>query len=302
MKYNVLISAWLSSFRLKTLSLAISTILIGNALACWQNHFNLLIFILTLFTATLLQILSNLANDYGDTIKGSDSVRIGPKRGIHQGLITPKQLQKALIINVILCAFFGTSLLIIACQNQLSFIVLSLIGITSIIAAITYTIGRKPYGYIGLGDVSVLTFFGLVSVIGSYYLQTNQFEFFLIFPSLATGLLSVAVLNINNLRDYCSDKKNNKKTLVVLIGFNRGKHYHVCLLAIALTLFSLFSLLYLQSYWGWLFLLVLPFTFRFIIKIHRATINSEDITSLLLPMIKIVVLTNLLYSIGIILS
>lgn len=293
---------WIITLRLKTLPLALSAILVGNALAYWQQKFNLTILLLSLITASLLQILSNIANDYGDAINGSDSAdRIGPTRAIQLGMITLKQLKKALWINVLLCVIFGIGLLIIACNNINELLGFLLLGLISIIAAITYTVGKHPYGYIGFGDLSVLVFFGLVSVIGSYYLQTKSLPVFLILPAVGCGLLSVAVLNINNLRDLESDRKHNKQTLAVLMGKKVGCFYHLLLLLLSLSFLCIFSLWYLKTIWGYLFLLTLPLFFlhcRAVLQFHSA----KDAAPLLLQMIGLTLMTNLFYCLGIILS
>jgi 1,4-dihydroxy-2-naphthoate octaprenyltransferase len=153
---------WMISLRPKTLVLSLSAILMGNALAYWQQSFDLSIMLLSIITASLLQILSNLANDYGDAVKGSDQQNLlGHKRGLQLGLITLEQLKIALWITVILCIMSGLVLLVLACNNYQQLLIFVLLGLGAIIAAITYTIGKKPYGYIGLGDLSVLIFFWL---------------------------------------------------------------------------------------------------------------------------------------------
>ena len=293
---------WIISLRPKTLVLSLSAILMGNALAYWEGSFDLLIMLLSIITASLLQILSNLANDYGDAIKGSDDQNLsGHKRGLQLGLITLNQLKKALWINTFLCIVFGLILINFACNNIYELLSFILLGLLSIIAAITYTVGKKPYGYIGLGDLSVLIFFGLVSVIGSYYLQTKTLSMLIILPALGCGLLSVAVLNINNLRDIDSDRMNHKRTLVVLMGKELGRVYHLLLLVISLCSFSLFAYSYLQTCWSWLFMLCLPLLIRHIYAVFQFK-TTKDAFPLLLQMVKLALLINLLYCLGIILS
>ena len=167
----------------------------------------------------MLQILSNLANDYGDAVKGSDKPdRIGPLRGMQKGVITPQQMKRALIVTVALICLFGLALLCAAWQSVGDFIGFLALGGLSIVAAITYTVGTRPYGYIGLGDISVLVFFGWLSVLGSWYLQAHNVEAAIFLPATACGLLATAVLNINNLRDIDSDRQNGKNTLAVRLG------------------------------------------------------------------------------------
>lgn len=294
--------AWLESLRLKTLPLALSGIILGSALAYWHHHFSWLIMFFSLFTATLLQILSNLANDYGDMKKGSDDPnRIGPLRGMQKGLISPSQMKKALILTAVLSIISGLCLLFLSCHTLSDFIGFLFLGLLSIIAAITYTVGIKPYGYRGLGDISVLLFFGLLAVIGVYYLQTKSFQFFLLLPALGSGLLSVAVLNVNNLRDIENDQKAGKNTIVVRLGPIKGRYYHVTLLLLAFLLISLFVAIKLSGLFAWSFIIVLPLVVK---HIHYVIthLNATAMRPMLVEMVKIAILTNLLLSIGIISS
>ncbi|MCX8575114.1 MULTISPECIES: 1,4-dihydroxy-2-naphthoate polyprenyltransferase [unclassified Gilliamella] len=293
---------WIISLRLKTLPLSLCAILVGNALAYWQQQFDYRIMLLSISTASLLQILSNLANDYGDAVKGSDKCNItAHTRGIQLGLITLKQLKIALIINIICCILSGLCLLHVACNNRYELFSFILLGLLSIIAAITYTIGNKPYGYSGFGDLSVLIFFGLVGVIGSYYLQTKSLSNLIILPALGCGLLSVAVLNINNLRDIDSDRNCHKRTLVVLMGQTKARFYHLFLIVTAFILLALFASHQLHTIWRWLFLITLPLFIYHIYAVFRFKV-AKDAIPLLLQMVKLALFTNLLYCLGIILN
>ena len=227
--------AWLESLRPKTLPLAFAAIIVGTTLAWWQGHFDPLVAGLALVTAGLLQILSNLANDYGDAVKGSDKPdRIGPLRGMQKGVITQAQMKRALIITVVLICLSGLALVTVASKTTSDFIGFLVLGLLAIIAAITYTVGTRPYGYIGLGDISVLVFFGWLSVMGSWYLQAHTVIPALFLPATACGLLATAVLNINNLRDIDSDRENGKNTLAVRLGPVNARRYHAFLLIGAL--------------------------------------------------------------------
>ncbi|VYU81461.1 1,4-dihydroxy-2-naphthoate polyprenyltransferase [Metakosakonia massiliensis] len=294
--------AWLESLRPKTLPLAFAAIITGTTLAWWQGFFDPLVAILALTTAGLLQILSNLANDYGDAVKGSDKPdRIGPLRGMQKGAISLAQMKRALILTIALSCISGLLLLLAATQTLADFMGFVALGVLSIIAAITYTIGKRPYGYMGLGDVSVLVFFGWLSVIGSWYLQTHMLMPAVILPATACGLLATAVLNINNLRDIESDRQNGKITLVVRLGAVNARRYHACLLAGALLCLALFNLLSLQNVWGWLFLLAAPLLF----KQARYVLRERDpraMPPMLERTVKGALLTNLLFVVGIFLS
>ncbi len=294
--------AWLESLRPKTLPLAFSAIVVGTALAWWQGYFDPLVALMALVTAGLLQILSNLANDYGDAVKGSDKPdRIGPLRGMQKGAITLAQMKRALIITIALSCISGLVLVALACQNMADFIGFLVLGCLSIIAAITYTMGNRPYGYIGLGDVSVLIFFGWLSVMGSWYLQAHTLIPAIILPATACGLLATAVLNINNLRDIDSDRQNGKNTLVVRLGPVNARRYHVCLLMGALACLALFNLISLRSPWGWLFILAAPL----LVRQARYVMRERDplaMRPMLERTVKGALLVNLLFVIGIILS
>jgi 1,4-dihydroxy-2-naphthoate octaprenyltransferase len=294
--------AWLESLRPKTLPLAFSAIIVGTALAWWQGHFNPLVALLALVTAGLLQILSNLANDYGDAVKGSDKPdRIGPLRGMQKGAITQEQMKRALIITVALICLSGLALLFTAYESMADFIGFLVLGCVSIIAAITYTVGTRPYGYIGLGDISVLIFFGWLSVMGSWYLQAHTLEALTFLPATACGLLAAAVLNINNLRDITSDRENGKNTLAVRLGPVNARRYHLGLLMGAPLCLALFNLLALHSLWGWLFILTVPLLIkqaRFVMSHH----DPVDMRPMLERTVKAALLTNLLFVVGIVLS
>lgn len=294
--------AWLESLRPKTLPLAFSSIVVGTALAWWQGHFDATVAALALITAGLLQILSNLANDYGDAVKGSDKPdRIGPLRGMQKGAITQAQMKRALMVTVTLICLSGLALLFTAYQTMGDFIGFLVLGVLSIVAAITYTVGTRPYGYIGLGDVSVLIFFGWLSVIGSWYLQAHSLSAEIILPATACGLLATAVLNINNLRDIDSDRENGKNTLAVRLGPVGARRYHVCLLAGTLLCLALFNLFSLQSLWGWLFILAAPL----LLKQARYVMNEREpvaMRPMLERTVKGALLTNVLFILGIVLS
>lgn len=297
-----LTQAWLESLRPKTLPLAFAAIVVGTVLAWWQGYFDPLVAALALITAGLLQILSNLANDYGDAIKGSDKPdRIGPLRGMQKGAISLGQMKRALIVVIVLSCVSGLGLVSAATQTMADFVGFLALGGLSIIAAITYTVGKRPYGYQGLGDISVLTFFGWISVMGSWYLQAHTLIPAIFLPATACGLLATAVLNINNLRDIDSDRENGKHTLVVRLGPVNARRYHAGLLAGALLCFALFNLISLHSLWGWLFLLAAPLLF----KQARYVLHERDpraMPPMLERTVKGALLTNLLFVLGIILS
>lgn len=294
--------AWIESLRPRTLPLALASIITGSALAAWMNHFQWDIAVMALLTAALLQILSNLANDYGDAIKGSDTeTRIGPNRGMQKGLINQAQMKRALIIVIILTVASGIGLIALACKKPEDIVGFLILGLLAIIASITYTVGKKPYGYMGLGDISVLIFFGWLSVAGTYYLQAGTFDSVVMLPATACGLLATAVLNINNLRDIDNDRMNGKNTLAVRLGPIWARRYHFMLLAGALLCLILFASFDLRSWSGWLFILAVPLLYRHAMYVlHEPT--AVAMRPMLEQMVKSALLTNILFAIGVVLS
>ncbi len=294
--------AWLESLRPKTLPLGLIAIVTGSALAYWTGHFELPIALLAILTAGTLQILSNLANDYGDAVKGTDTEeRLGPLRGMQKGVIPPAQMKKALIINVIISCVSGIALIIVACKKPEDAIGFLVMGLLAIVAAITYTVGKRPYGYMGLGDISVLIFFGWLSVIGTYYLQANAFNIVTLLPATACGLLSVAVLNINNMRDLENDIQAGKNTLAVRLGASGSRIYHTCVIAIAIICLIVFTLVYMHRWTAWLFLLAVPMLLLHIKRVN-ADLSGEAMRPLLEHMVKAALLTNILFSLGLVLE
>ncbi len=231
------IKPWLQAFRLRTLPLAIGAITMGAFAANIAGVFRADVYVLCLLTAILLQILSNLANDYGDFKKGTDNdKRVGPKRALQSGIISEKAMFNAVILFSAACLVCGLLLLWVSFgtfgnwQTWAMFVV----GLAAIAAAIKYTVGKSAYGYSGLGDVFVFIFFGLVSVGGTYFLMAKTIEIQLLLPAICFGCLSVGVLNINNLRDITNDKASNKITLAVKLGRVRTQYYHLLLLLVSI--------------------------------------------------------------------
>lgn len=255
---------WIAAFRLKTLPLALSNTIMGSALAAGEDKFRWSIFSLAALTTILLQIMSNMANDYGDFVNGKDTAeRIGPKRMVQSGEITPKTMLQGIIIIGIFTAISGLALILVGTVgiDITNILIFGVLGIAAIVAAIKYTVGKNPYGYRGLGDIFVFIFFGLVGVIGTYFLHTQSFSWDLLLPASAMGFLSTGVLNMNNLRDYEADKNANKKTIVVSMGPQKAKLYHLFLVGGAISLAVIYTVINYKSPWQWLFLLSFPMLF-----------------------------------------
>ncbi len=246
------IKAWLSAARLRTLPLSISGILVGSAYAYLTAasysslHYKLdidlslsrivTITALALLTTLGFQVLSNFANDYGDGVKGTDNKeRLGPMRAVQSGIITPAQMKKAVIITAIFSLIAAISLIYysLGLEQMVPFLVFLVLGIAAVWAAIKYTVGDNAYGYSGLGDLFVFVFFGPVSVFGVFYLIIQEINYLLIFPSICIGLLSVAVLNLNNMRDIDNDHLSGKNTIVVKLGLEKAKKLHSFIVTIA---------------------------------------------------------------------
>lgn len=248
------IKAWIAAARLRTLPLSVSGIIVGASLGntisnqtsldlpftgnssahIWQSG----IFWLAILVTIGFQVLSNFANDFGDGVRGTDAKRQGEKRMVASGIISPKQMKIGMIITGVITFFLATILIFIAFRNEnliISFVFFNL-TIVSIVAAVKYTVGKKAYGYSGLGDIFVFLFFGFLSVLGSYYLFTHDLQWQLLLPATAIGCFSTAVLNLNNMRDIENDATAGKNTLAVKLGIQKAKKYHAFLL-----LFGMFS-------------------------------------------------------------
>ncbi|SIQ76200.1 1,4-dihydroxy-2-naphthoate octaprenyltransferase [Maribacter ulvicola] len=230
------VKAWLNAARLRTLPLSISGILVGTGMAAYQGMTNVYIFILAILTTIGLQVTSNFANDYGDGVKGTDGDdRVGPKRALQSGLLTAGQLKSGIYWSILINVILIVSLIVTSfgLKDMLYPIVFLLLGAFAIWAAIKYTVGKSAYGYNGLGDVFVFIFFGLVSVLGTLFLYLKTITFLAILPAVSVGLLSVGVLNLNNMRDIKSDAAVGKNTIVVKMGLLNAKKYHYMLLLLS---------------------------------------------------------------------
>lgn len=284
------ISIWISSMRLRTLPLSISGIILASCFAEYNGCFNWQICILAILATISFQILSNLANDYGDGIKGTDNNdRLGPERAIQSGKISPDDMFQAIKINVLISIALSFFLIFSAfgVKHFLLTILFFALGIAAVVSAIRYTVGTNAYGYKGLGDVYVFLFFGLVSVIGCYVLYAKTIHHVVFLPACTIGLLSVAVLNLNNMRDIASDKAANKVTLVVKLGIENAKKYHVALIISAIFLSALFGILYYTS-----ILNLIYFVTYIPLGVHIIKVIKNTDSKLLDPELKKVALTT----------
>jgi len=266
------VKLWISSMRLRTLPLSISGIILASCFAAYNGFFQWNICILSILATLSFQILSNLANDYGDGIKGTDNnERIGPERAIQSGEISPEKMFNAIRISILISISLAFMLIFVSFGVKYFWLTLIffLLGIASIVAAIRYTVGNNAYGYNGFGDVFVFLFFGLVSVIGGYVLYAKQIDHVVFLPACVIGLLSASVLNLNNMRDMISDEKSNKITLAVILGPKKVKIYHLVLIGLAMFLSTLFGILYYTSPYNLIFTLAyIPLIIHFI-KVYK---------------------------------
>lgn len=284
---------WISAARLRTLPLSIAGILAGTGMAVRQGFFNPTILIFALLTTLGLQVLSNFANDYGDGVKGTDNEdRVGPMRALQSGIISDREMKNAMIITSIITMIFAGILIFSAFEKEELFNVFLffVLGILAVIAAIKYTVGKTAYGYRGLGDIFVFLFFGLLSTVGSYFLYTKMLNSSIWIIASIIGLLSTAVLNLNNMRDRKSDQKAGKFTLVVKLGAEKAKKYHFSLILFSFVL----SMIYLTNHTNYLnWFILIAFIPLFI---HLKVVRENKIPENLDPELKKVALSTVLFA------
>ena len=285
--------AWLYAFRLRTLPLAFSSIITGSFIA-YHHSFSWTILGLAVLTTLLLQILSNLANDYGDSEKGTDNDdRIGPKRAVQAGILSFSEIKGAIVLFSLLCLVSGSALIRFSLGGQdIRSLIFLLLGISAIAAAIKYTVGKGAYGYFGMGDIFVMIFFGLVGVAGSYYLQSHEFHWSVLLPGIAIGCFATGVLNLNNMRDRISDEKAGKITVVVKMGAHNAKIYHTVLLIAGWVSIIGFTILHYHSPLSFTFILAAPLFWRNIIAIWKVS-DPKDFD----PYLKQLAISTFIFSI-----
>ena len=288
------IAPWINAARLRTLPLSISGVLVGTTLANLHGSGNNTIFILALCTAIGFQITSNFANDYGDGVKGTDNEnRIGPKRALQSGLLTRKVLKRGIILSILVNIILVIAVVYIAFGRQnIGYGLLFLVfGGFSIWAAVKYTVGNSAYGYRGLGDVFVFLFFGLLAVLGTLFLYAKSITWPAVLPAISIGALSTGVLNLNNLRDYESDTDANKRTLVVLMGYQNGLKYHTALISIGLLSLLVYTIMEFKCYFQ-----LLPLVVFIPILLRLKRVRSTETPSLLDPELKKLAISTFLLS------
>jgi 1,4-dihydroxy-2-naphthoate octaprenyltransferase len=266
------VKSWIKAARLRTLPLAMSGILMGAALSFLDNGLEPKITLLAIVTALFIQIFSNFANDYGDSQKGTDNQhRVGPKRTVQSGEISPSQIKTGMIVLIILSLSFGIWLIAEGTKGlELNtFLLFLALGILALIAAYRYTAGNNPYGYAGFGDLAVFLFFGILPVVGTYFLNTHQINSEIFLPAISIGLFSTGVLNLNNMRDIENDRNSGKIILAVRLGAKKSKTYHAALIVFGWLSMFLFIPEKVQALPQLMFILSLPFFLSDMIQINR---------------------------------
>jgi len=287
--------SWIKAARPRTLPLALSGIMLGCGLAWFYGAIQSLVSILAIITATCIQIFSNFANDYGDSRKGTDNaLRVGPARTVQAGEISLKEMEKGMILLGGLSLFSGIWLVYEATWNisPLTFFSFIGLGILSLLAAYFYTSGKHSYGYIGLGDLAVFIFFGLLPVAGAFFLNSGYMDAPVLLPAISMGLFSTGVLNLNNMRDIENDQRSGKITLAVRMGRLNSRIYHLAIITWGWTTAVIYTLYENVSHWQWLFLLILPVFISDLIKVYR---TRE--AALLDPFLKRLALSTLAFTI-----
>ncbi len=266
------LKSWIKAARLRTLPLALSGILMGAALAYFDGGFNLKVTMLAIVTALFIQIFSNFANDYGDSQKGTDNHhRVGPKRTVQSGEISPRQMKAGMIVLTVLSLATGIWLVVEGTKGlQLNVSLLFLgFGIVALIAAYRYTAGSNPYGYAGFGDLAVFLFFGILPVAGTYFLNTHQINASIFLPAISIGLFSTGVLNLNNMRDIKNDRNSGKNTIVVRMGSAGSKIYHTMLISLGMLSTVIYTMIHQKALTQWIFIIAFPLFISDLIHIYQ---------------------------------
>lgn len=289
------IKTWISAARPRTLFLAAATVILGSGLALNDGLFSLETFVWTFLLAVSIQILANFANDLGDYEKGTDTTgkREGPTRALQSGNINKRQMETALLVSVAFVVFFGIMSIARSIGWQKGALIMLIVGALCIFAALFYTMGKHAYGYRGWGDMFAFLFFGPVPVLGTYFLHTEQISWHPVFPAIGLGLISVMILNVNNMRDIDNDRASGKITVAGKLGIRKAKIYHALLTFGVFACFLEYSIFYEPFAWyKYLYVLVFIFLFYILTQIRVKTKQELD------PYLKLTSLAGFLLSVA----
>ena len=283
--------AAVASMRLRTLPLSTGGVLLGILLATADFRVNVWVAVLIVLTTVCLQILSNLSNELGDVLHGTDTAdRKGPQYGLNGGVLTIGEMKVLIGLFVALCIVSGTAMTLLSFGTlwDMTSILVLLMGAAAIMGAMKYTLGRNPYGYRGLGDIYVFLFFGLVAVLGGYFVACHTLFWRLLLPGAAIGCFSVSVLNVNNIRDMETDAAN-RVTVAIRLGEKRAKIYQTVLIVLGWLLMLAYCQLRMFSWWHYLFVLTLPLFVLHLRGLWNRTGRTLD------PMLPLLVISTFLF-------
>ena len=283
--------AAIASMRLRTLPLSTGGVLLGILLATADFRVNVWVAVLIILTTVCLQILSNLSNELGDVLHGTDTAdRKGPQYGLNSGVLTIREMKWLIGLFVVLCIVSGTAMTLLSFGTlwDMTSILVLLMGAAAIMGAMKYTLGRNPYGYRGLGDVYVFLFFGLVAVLGGYFVACHTLFWRLLLPAAAVGCFSVGVLNVNNIRDMETDAAN-RVTMAIRLGEKRAKIYQTILIVLGWILMLTYCQLRMFSWWHYLFVITLPLYILHLRGVWKRTGKALD------PMLPLLVISTFLF-------
>lgn len=289
------LKACVTAMRLRTLPLSLGGVSLGLMLAASDYRIDLSVAVFTLLVTVCLQILSNVSNELGDFMRGTDrsADRQGPSYTLSQGLLTERDFKIMIFIYVVLCIAFGLAMIRLSFGTFFSIgaVIVALMGVAAISGAIKYTLGRRPYGYRGLGDLYVFIFFGIVAVLGSYFVAAHEIRtWILVLPAVSAGCLSVGVLNVNNIRDIKSDALT-RRTIPVRIGEKNARIYHTALIVLGWISMTLFASMRMFDWWHYLYVLTLPLFVVHLVKVWKNSGKALD------PQLPVLVVSSFLFSV-----
>lgn len=295
--------SWVKAARLRTLPLALSSVMLGSFLAIKSGTYSTTVIGFSLLTTLLLQILSNFANDYGDAEKGTDNEnRLGPVRTVQSGEISKPEMRRGILITGALSLISGLLLIYIGLKSSfIPALIFFVLGLASIAAAIKYVVGKNAYGYQGFGDAFVFIFFGLVGVLGSYYLNTHSLPLVIWLPAITIGLFSTGVLNLNNMRDTENDQLSQKITVAVRLGRRKSVVYHMSLITIGWLCAIIFSVLTDNGVSQYIYVITLPVFIVDLIKIAKIE-NPRMLDPYLKRLALSTLVFSMLFGIGLLMS